>query len=224
MAKKKDMKEIINEKIIDNIVDTDLTEQEQDFILYYLESNNGTQSYLKAYGGEKKFAAFKACRLLKSQKIKSEIKRIKKIMKIGMDIDPSKYLDTLLKVANADIGDYIKFSEEEIPEYDDEGMPLLNQDTGEPITRKVNRMHLEDSSKVDTTVIQEIKQGKDGISIKLVDKMRAWEKLKEFFEWKKQQEDNSKISNNLIEVLQTKTENVWEDDEEGTEDANKLGD
>lgn len=45
-------------------------------------------------------------------------------------------------------------------------------------------MHLADSDTIDTSVIQEIKQGKDGISIKLLDKYKALDSLKDFFDWK----------------------------------------
>lgn len=215
-------KEVINDKILDEVSDSGLTQKEQDFVLYYLESNNASQSYMKAYNKDKKLASLRAYELLHKQHIKSEIKRLKKIMRIGYDIDPSKYVETMLKAANADIGDYITFSEEDVPEITDEGTILVNPDTGEPITRKVNRMHLNDSSMLDTSIITEIKQGRDGISIKLVDKLKAWEKLKEFFEWKLNQEKTESKENSLIDAIGKSTKDIWGSEDDIDADLNEL--
>ena len=126
-----------------------------------------------------------------------------------MDLDVTRYIETLDKVANANIGDYITFKEEEIPLYNDEGLPLLNPDTGKPVTKKVNKMHLADSDSVDTSVIQEIKQGKDGISIKLLDKYKALDSLKEFFDWRNKEEKDIEVSNSFIDALK-ESSNVWD--------------
>lgn len=219
---KEKIKDVINNKILDEVSDSGLTQKEQDFVLYYLESNNAAQSYMKAYNKDKKLASLRAYELLHKQHIKSEIKRLKKIMRLAYDIDPSKYLETLLKAANADIGDYISFAEEEIPEFNDEGIPMVNPDTGEPITRKVNRMHLNDSSMVDTSIITEIKQGRDGISIKLVDKLKAWEKLREFFDWKQKQEKSESTDNSLIDAIGKSTKDVWGSEDDIDADLNEL--
>ena len=134
-------------------------------------------------------------------------------MMISMDLDVTRYIETLDKVANANIGDYITFKEEEIPLYNDEGLPLLNPDTGEPVTKKVNKMHLADSDSVDTSVIQEIKQGKDGISIKLLDKYKALDSLKEFFDWKNKEEQDIEVSNSFIDALNSEVKHTWSDDD-----------
>lgn len=206
---KNKQKEEINEKIIDEVQDSGLTEKEQDFVLYYLDSHNIVQSYMKAYGAERKQALKKGYEVYHKEKIQNELKRLKKIMMISMDLDVTRYIETLDKAANANIGDYITFKEEEIPLYNDEGLPLLNPDTGEPVTKKVNKMHLADSDSVDTSVIQEIKQGKDGISIKLLDKYKALDSLKDFFDWKNKEEQDIEVSNSFIDALK-ESSNVWD--------------
>lgn len=220
---KNKQKEEINEKIIDEVQDSGLTEKEQDFVLYYLDSHNIVQSYMKAYGAERKQALKKGYEVYHKEKIQNELKRLKKIMMISMDLDVTRYIETLDKVANANIGDYITFKEEEIPLYNDEGLPLLNPDTGEPITKKVNKMHLADSDSIDTSVIQEIKQGKDGISIKLLDKYKALDSLKEFFDWKNKEEQDIEVSNSFIDALKGSS-NVWdkEDIDKDLEEMEKL--
>ena len=51
-------------------------------------------------------------------------------------------------------------------------MPMLDED-GEMIPFYRNEVHFRDSNQVDGTVIQEVKKGKDGVSVKLYDKQRA---------------------------------------------------
>lgn len=203
-------KEVINEKVFDELFNTSLSEKEKNFILYYLESYNATQSYLKAYGGEKKNAGLLAFQLLQRKDIRAQIKKLKKILQIGYDVDPSKYIEFLLKAANADIGDYITFSEEDVPQLDKDGSVLIDPDTGEPVTKKINKMHLVNSKNIDTSVIVGIKQGRDGITLQMVDKLKCWEKIKDYFEWKMKQEETTESNNNIIEVLNKSAKSVWD--------------
>lgn len=204
-----DTKEAINEKLFDEVFNSSLSEEEKRFVLYYLESYNATQSYLKAFGGEKSKASISAFRLLHKSSIKSQIKKLKKLLQVGYDIDPSRYIEFLLKAANADIGDYIKFSEEEVEQYDKDGVALVDPDTGETIKKKINKMHLVNSDNIDTSVITSIKQGRDGITIQLVDKLKCWDKIKEFFEWKMKQEEKYTAETNIIEALKENTDKTW---------------
>lgn len=201
----------VNDRVFDVIADSGLTQLEQDFVLYYLQSNNIAQSYMKAYTIDKKYAYIKGYQLFHKPKIQSQIKKLKKLLRVAYDIDPCKYVETLNNIANADIGEYIKFSEEEVPVYDESGCPVINPDTGEPVIKKVNKMHLADSSRLDTSIITEIKQGRDGISIKLADKMKAWEKLRDFFDWKSKEQEKKTQDNNLMDALNEKSE-IWDND------------
>ena len=45
----------------------------------------------------------------------------------------------------------------------------------------MNAVRLADSNNVDTQIIQEVKQGKDGVSIKLADKQKAFDWLTLYF-------------------------------------------
>ena len=69
-----------------------------------------------------------------------------------------------LKLFKSDIRDYLKF-----------GRRTIELSEGNTIT--VNFVDLLDSDTVDTSLIQEVKQGRDGVSLKLVGKRWAWEKL-----------------------------------------------
>lgn len=207
------VKDAINDKMIDELGKLGLTQEQQDFVLYYLESYNATQAYLKSHGGDKKYATLYGYKVLKSPNVQSAIRKMKKILSIGYDIDPTRYLETQLKIANADIGDYIKFSEEEVPMYNEDGTIMFDPDTGEQKFKKVNRMHLVDSETIDSSVIQSIKQGRDGITIQLMDKMKAWENIKNFFEWKVHKEKETKADSGIIEAINNSSKDSWKQEE-----------
>ena len=204
-------KEDAKNNMIDVLVDLDLTDKETDFVLYYLESNNATQSYLKSYKINKKWAGVKGYQLLHKPKIESAIKKLKKIQKHALDVNPNLYVETLLKGASADIGDYIEFREEDVPILDADGSQMHDPDTGEPLYKKVNKMHLTDSAFVDTGVVTGIKQGRDGISITLVDKLKCLELLRKYFNWGEEQQTDSKDTDSIINAINGKTKDVWGD-------------
>lgn len=204
-------KEDAKNNMIDVLIDLDLTDKETDFVLYYLESNNATQSYLKSYKINKKWAGIKGYQLLHKPKIESAIKKLKKIQKHALDVNPNLYVETLLKGASADIGDYIEFREEDVPILDADGSQMHDPDTGEPLYKKVNKMHLTDSAFVDTGVVTGIKQGRDGISITLVDKLKCLELLRKYFNWGEEQQTDSKDTDSIISAINGKTKDVWGD-------------
>ena len=57
---------------------------------------------------------------------------------------------------------------------------VLTDEQGNVVTRPLNVISVEDSTKLDTSIITEVKQGRDGISFKLEDKRWAWEKLEKY--------------------------------------------
>ena len=220
-----ELKDEIAEKIYEEVFSADLSEKQRQFVLYYLASYNADQSYMKAYGCKNKAVAHgNAYWLLKSSEIQSAIKKAKKIMQVSYNIDPTQYLDFLLKAAHADIGDYISFSEEEVPVMDKEGNVLYDETTGEAMKKKVNRMHLVNSNEVDTSIVTSIKQGRDGITINLVDKLKAWEKIKDFFDWQQKKEEKNKMDNNIIEAINNSAKTAWVEGEENNDLEEALKD
>ena len=59
--------------------------------------------------------------------------------------------------------------------------PVKDPDTGENLKKEVNSIKLNESCNVDTQIIQEVKQGKDGVSLKLADKQKAYDWLSKYF-------------------------------------------
>lgn len=83
-----------------------------------------------------------------------------------------KFMD----IAFADVTDYVSFGRENIQVMGAFGPVMVeNKETGEKevLEKEVNTVKFKQSEDVDGTLITEVKQGKDGASIKLVDKMKA---------------------------------------------------
>ena len=81
-----------------------------------------------------------------------------------------------MDIAFADVTDYVSFGRENIQVMGAFGPVMVeNKETGEKevLEKEVNTVKFKQSEDVDGTLITEVKQGKDGASIKLVDKMKA---------------------------------------------------
>ncbi|MFJ7971306.1 terminase small subunit [Psychrobacillus sp. NPDC096389] len=161
------------------IDDISMTEKQQLFCIYYVKSFNATQSAIKA-GYAKDSAHVQGSVLLRNPKVAEEIRRIKGEMRQGLFIDAMDVLDKYIKIAFADITEYATFGKKEVPVIGMMG-PILDEQ-GNPMMKEVNYVDFNESSMVDGSIITEVKQGKDGVSIKLADKMKALDKLSLYFD------------------------------------------
>ena len=101
-------------------------------------------------------------------------------MQQGIFIDAMDVLNKYIKIAFADISDFATFGKKEVQVIGVYGP--LEDDDGKPIMQEINYVDFKESSEVDGTIITEVKQGKDGISVKLADKMKALEMLSKYFD------------------------------------------
>ena len=186
----------------------ELTDQEQLFCYHYVRTWNLTQaSLLAGYGnGNKVCAQVQGSRLYQRPRVKQEIDRLRELFRQDIHVDIQDFLAFCMKVVGADIGDYLKFGAVDRFVYDAEG-PVKDPDTGEYLKEPVNCISLGESEQLDTSVIQEVKQGKDGISIKLADKKWAWEQLIKYFDWlpdqwqRKVDEQRLEIERQKVDIL-----------------------
>lgn len=91
-------------------------------------------------------------------------------------LDKRTLIQKWIDIAFADITDSVKFGRQEEVVYNDDGQPELDMN-GNVKTYAFNYVHLNESADIDGTLVTEVKQGKDGISVKLADKMKALEFL-----------------------------------------------
>ena len=159
----------------------DLTSEQQMFCIYYSRTFNATQSYQKAYGCSYESAMCGGPRLLGKDRVREEIERLKEIKRQQIVAGTEDIVELQMRIAFADIGNYMSFGREEIQIMGPFG-PIKDAETGECITKEINSVKLSDSQNVDTQIIQEVKQGRDGVSIKLADKQKAFDWLTKFFE------------------------------------------
>ncbi|EEM68497.1 Phage terminase small subunit [Bacillus thuringiensis serovar andalousiensis BGSC 4AW1] len=152
--------------------DEELSEKERLFCLYYVKYFNGTQAALKS-GYSKDGAHVQASRLLRRERVSSYIKELKGELVENVFVEALDVLKEYIKIAFADITNYVTFGQREVEFQDDEG----NQ-----FTRMMNFVDLQEADLVDGSIITEVKQGKDGVSVKLADKMKALDKLAQYFD------------------------------------------
>lgn len=117
--------------------------------------------------------------MLRNAEIVSEIDRMKKEVADGLMLDASMVLQKYIDIALADMTDFADFGSEEAVARNEFGEAMTDDD-GKEITYIHNFVNFKNADEVDGTIITEIKKGKDGISVKLADKMKAMEVLAKY--------------------------------------------
>lgn len=168
-------KEAIVEAVEQVIENTELTDKQKLFCLYYVKCFNATKAYQKAFQVDYATACGNASNLLKSIEIKNEILRLKQNRLNREMLDESDIFQKYMDIAFADITDYVEFGRETVPVMGAFGPVEVKDDNGKKtkLMQEVNVVRFRESETVDGTLIAEVKQGKDGASIKLPDKMKA---------------------------------------------------
>jgi len=148
--------------------------------LHYSRSFNATRSYQKAYGCSYATALTNGPELLGNTRVRDEITKLKEQRYAQALLRPEDIFQKYMDIAFSDLTDYLDWGQEEVPVMTMFGPAVTTDpDTGEeiPITRMVNVVKLRESGEVDGSILSEVKQGKDGASIKLADRMKALEWL-----------------------------------------------
>lgn len=175
-------KEAITEAVEQVIENAELTDKQRLFCVLYVKCFNATKAYQKAYEVDYNTAASIGYRLLENDGVKKEIQRLKKNRLNREMLDESDIFQKYMDIAFSDVTDFVEFGQEDVPVMAVYGpVQVKDEETGEKktLTKRVNVVRFKDSSEVDGTLIAEVKQGKDGASIKLPDRMKALEWLAE---------------------------------------------
>lgn len=140
---------------IDDILNNSgIPEQWQLFVMFYLQNfNANTSARLAGYDNKSKSVAFN---ILNDERTKKTIKAVKKVMEEDIYITAKDIISEYIRIAFADMTDYVEFDKYEVK--------------------------LKNSQDVDGRLITEVKQGRDGVTIKLADKMKAIERLEKLFD------------------------------------------
>lgn len=171
---------------IETLKNEELTDKQRLFCLYYSKTFNATRAYQKAYGCNYQTSMVNGPRLLGNARVKDEIMRLKKERCARSMIEQEDIFQKYMDIAFADVTDFLSFGQEEVPVMGAFG-PVMDDDpdTGEKVQLKkiVNKVAFRESDEVDGTLIGEVKQGKDGASIKLPDRMKALQWLSDHMGW-----------------------------------------
>lgn len=178
----------------------ELTPERQLFCLFYSKSFNATRSYQKAYDCDYRTALTNGPRLLGIACIKEEIMRLKKERYARSMLTKEDIFQKYMDIAFTDITDFLEF-----------GSDQIDTDSGDVISK--NFVHFRHHTIVDGTLISEVKQGKDGASIKLPDRMKALQWLSDHMGWA------TDLQKAQLEQLRAQTDKLKADNDTSTNET-----
>lgn len=188
---------------IETLNNEELTEKQRLFCLYYVRWFNATKAYQKAYSCDYFTAAANGPRLLGNARIKEEIQRIKDAKIKQTMYSTEDYFQKMIDIAYSDVTDYLSFGQEEAQ--DKNGNTFM-----------MNVINLKESCDVDGTLIQEVKQGKDGIAVKLVSKEFALKWMDKHYS------EATDLQKAQIEQLRAQTDKLKADNENAPDDSTQC--
>ena len=165
-----------NDEITEIMGNSELTDKQRLFCIYYVRCFNATKAYQKAYGCSYETANVEGYKTLVKPSIKTEIRNLKQTRLNREFLSEEDIFQMYMDIAFADITDYVSFGRETVEVMGAFGpVQVKNEKTGkkEILKREINTVRFKESDSVDGRLISEIKQGKDGASIKLADRMKA---------------------------------------------------
>lgn len=127
------------------IQNTDLTDKQQLFCIYYIRCFNATKAYQKAYGCDYRTAQSNGYQLLTNTYIRDEIMRLKQERLNREFLSESDIFQKYMDIAFADMTDFVDIHG---------GFVSVRQE-------------------IDGTIVSEVSNTQSGIKIKLADRMKA---------------------------------------------------
>lgn len=177
VAKKINVKNKAAEDTVNQVMENiDLTDKQRLFCVLYIRCFNATKAYRKAYGCSYEVANSEGYRLLVNPCIRDEISRLKKNRLNREMLDEHDIFQKYMDIAFADITDFVEFGREKVPVMGAFGpVKVKDPETGRdiPLMQEINTIRFRESLEVDGSLISEVKQGKNGASIKLLDRLKA---------------------------------------------------
>lgn len=179
-------KKIASDDVIkDTIKNESLTVKQKLFCIYFSKNHNATQSYQKAYDCSYDNACAHAYEMWHNVEVCKEVDRLIEEKAKSVHFEKEELVELMIRIAFADIGNYLTFGRVNVPMWtkDSNGndIEVIDPNTGEQKIQYYNTVDLSESYNTDTQLIQEIREGKSGVSIKLADRQKAIDWLEKFF-------------------------------------------
>lgn len=204
--KEEKKKAVESEEVIhfDEVGDDGLTDKQRLFCMYYVKTFNQTVAAIKA-GYTRDSAHVQGSRLLRNDKVIDEIKRLKGELRKGLFIDAMDVLEKYVQIAFADITDFVEFGRERVQLIGAFGP--VTDDNDNPVMVERDFVKFKEYDEVDGTLITEIKMGKDGVSVKLADKMKALDFLSKHMDLLNENERKQlQVEKTKAEIAKVKSE------------------
>ena len=198
---------VIKQAVEQVVKNEDLTDKQRLFCLYYIRCFNATKAYQKAYECSYETALTNGSALLGNTRIKSEILRLKQNRLNREMLDEADVFQWYLDIARADIKDYVEFGNEEID---------VEDKNGNVHAVKVSNVNIKNDSEVDGILISEISKGRDGVKVKLPDKLKAMEWIADHMDLATEKQRAE------IEQMKANTERLKRDFSEDEEDGVEI--
>lgn len=163
-SKKQSEETAVADEVRQVIQNTNLTDKQQLFCIHYIRCFNATKAYQKAYGCGYTTAVTNGPALLGNTRIKEEILQLKQDRLNREFLSESDIFQKYMDIAFADVTDFVEFGNEDVD---------VILDTGERKTITVSHVNIKNDADVDGTIISEVSKGKDGVKVKLADRMKA---------------------------------------------------
>lgn len=193
-----EQKEAIAPEVQEVINNPDLTDKQRLFCLQYVRCFNATKAYQKAYGCSYAAANVEGCKLLAKPSVKEEIRRLKQGRLNKAMLEGSDVFQWYLDIARADITDFTDFGNKEI---ETENGPMT-----------VSYVNIKDAGEVDGTLLSEVSKGKDGVRVKLADRMKAMQWISDHMDLATAEQQEK------VKLLQAQRRKIEQDEPEETED------
>ena len=143
-----------------------LTVKQKRFVDEYLVDFNGTQAAIRA-GYATRSAEVTAAKLLRNAKVQAEISRRQQDLQRRTEVSQDRVVKELMRVAFADATNYVQV----------QPRTIVGADGKEIVIQAVVLTATAELTDEERAAISQIKQGANGIEVKMYDKLRALELL-----------------------------------------------
>lgn len=156
-AREREERDEEKRKAMQTLVKVDkINERQRLFALYYFQTHNATASYQRAYGCARAAASASAYKLLRNPAIAAAIREMQADRDATLLLTAGDVVDLYMRIAFADYGDFVSV--------------------------KDGRMTTKNIDEVDGQLIDSVSPTKDGVIVKLADRMKALRWLASYFE------------------------------------------
>lgn len=221
-AKEEKKRETVAADVRQVMENTELTEKQRLFCLYYIRCFNATRAYQKAYACSYEAAGTAGQRMLQNVAIKDEIQRLKQGRLNRELISEEDIVQKYIDIAFADITDYVEFGQEEVPIICDGSVAMQKDpETGNeiPATQKISTVRFRrDAASMDGSLISEVRISQGNASVKLKDSMKALQWLADHMDLATEEQRAR------IDQLRAQTDHLTGDDMELEDTSGTDGD